>query len=408
MISPWLSWGSKFKEKKEYRGGFILTDAQLTGYNERSGLRGLMQAATVWACVNLLCDLIASLPILVMYRHSQTHKLPTSDKTLSTLLSIGPNPSMTKWVFISTILSHLLLRGNAYLWKQKDNAGRLCALWPLNPDQIVVQVDSSGKKTYTSLGLSEPMSDFEVVHIYRFSLDGYRGLSPLAYIGRYFHDELDMKENASSFLRNNATPNLLWTLEGSDPVGRKKFIEEIAGQHKGPENTGKNMAVNEKVKVQPISISPQDAQMMEARKMGSEEIARIFRVPLHLLQMPGKSSYNTAEQQSLEFLSYTVAPWCQCIEEALTAGLFSSVDRGLYTVEFSFDSLQRTDAKTRMEAYQIGRAIGLYTANEIRAKEGLPPVAGGDEVNLQIQGVGPAKPGTSPKKQENPQNNSQE
>ena len=345
--------------------------------NERTA----MQTTAVYACVRILAETIASLP-LHTYKHTDRGKDKALDHSLYYLLHDEPNPEMTSFVFRETLMSHLLLWGNAYAQIIRDGRGRVIALYPLLPDKMLVDRASSGEIYYQyqkDAGLVVLRSD-EVLHIPGLGFDGLVGYSPIAMAKNAIGMSIATEEYGAKFFANGANPGGVLEHPGvvKDP---KKVRESWNTVYQGSSNAHRVAVLEEGMKFQAIGIPPEQAQFLETRKFQINEIARIFRVPPHMLADLEKSSFSNIEQQSLEFVKYTLDPWVIRWEQSIQRALLSQEEKREYFVKFNVDGLLRGDYQSRMTGYSIGRQNGWLSSNDIRELENsnrIPEELGGD------------------------------
>lgn len=345
--------------------------------NERTAL----QTTAVYACVRILSETIASLP-LHTYRYTDRGKDKALDHPLYYLLHSEPNREMTSFVFRETLMSHLLLWGNAYAQIIRDGRGRVLSLYPLLPDKMLVDRASTGEITYhyqTDRGLYVLRSD-EVLHIPGLGFDGLIGYSPIAMAKNAIGMAIATEEYGATFFANGANPGGVLEHPGivKDP---KRLRDSWNAVYQGSGNAHRIAVLEEGVKFSPIGIPPDQAQFLETRKFQINEIARIFRVPPHMLADLEKSSFSNIEQQSLEFVKYTLDPWVIRWEQAIQKALFLPSEKQQYFVKFNLDGLLRGDYQSRMTGYATGRQNGWLSSNDIRELENLnaiPPELGGD------------------------------
>jgi len=345
--------------------------------NERTAL----QTTAVYACVRILSETIASLP-LHTYRYTDRGKDKALDHPLYYLLHSEPNREMTSFVFRETLMSHLLLWGNAYAQIIRDGRGRVLSLYPLLPDKMLVDRATTGEITYqyqTDRGLYVLRSD-EVLHIPGLGFDGLIGYSPIAMAKNSIGMSIAAEEYGAVFFSNGANPGGVLEHPGivKDP---KRLRDSWNAVYQGSGNAHRIAVLEEGVKFSPIGIPPDQAQFLETRKFQINEIARIFRVPPHMLADLEKSSFSNIEQQSLEFVKYTLDPWVIRWEQAIQKALFLPSEKQQYFVKFNLDGLLRGDYQSRMTGYATGRQNGWLSSNDIRELENLnaiPPELGGD------------------------------
>ena len=354
--------------------------------NERSA----MQMTAVYACVRILAEAIAGLP-LHLYRYTgDGSKEKALEHSLYYLLHDEPNPEMSSFVFRETLMTHLLLWGNAYAQILRNGKGEVIALYPLMPNKMSVDRDNNGQLYYTYQMASEdtPAADAglvilkpsDVLHIPGLGFDGLVGYSPIAMAKNAIGLAIATEEYGAKWFANGAAPSGVLEHPGTikDP---SRVREAWQSQFGGSSNSGKIAVLEEGMKYTPITISPEQAQFLETRKFQINEIARIFRVPPHMVGDLEKSSFSNIEQQSLEFVKYTLDPWVVRWEQSIHRSLLSEDEKAWYFVKFNVEGLLRGDYQSRMNGYAIGRQNGWMSANDIRELENLdriPAEEGGD------------------------------
>lgn len=354
--------------------------------NERSA----MQMTAVYACVRILSEAIAGLP-LHLYRYSdEGSKEKAVDNPLYFLLHDEPNEEMTSFVFRETLMTHLLLWGNAYAQIIRNGKGSVMALYPLMPNKMEVDRDENGQIIYkynrskdeanTKEEGTVVLESADVLHIPGLGFDGLVGYSPIAMAKNAIGMAIACEEFGSKFFANGASPSGVLEHPGilKDPARVRDSWNAAYG---GSANSHKVAVLEEGMKYTPISISPNEAQFLETRKFQINEIARIFRVPPHMVGDLEKSSFSNIEQQSLEFVKYTLDPWVIRWEQSLSRALLSQEEKRTYFFKFNVDGLLRGDYQSRMNGYAVGRQNGWMSANDIRELENMdriPKNLGGD------------------------------
>ena len=365
---------------------FMGTSAAGKSVNERSA----MQMTAVYACVRILSESIAGLP-LHMYRYEEDgSKKKAVEHPLYHLLHDEPNPEMTSFVFRETLMSHLLLWGNAYAQIIRNGKGDIIALYPLMPNRMKVERDSKGQLYYeyqtmkedapTMKGAVYQLYPNEVLHVPGLGFDGLVGYSPIAMAKNAIGLAIAAEEYGSKFYANGAAPSGVLEHPNvlKDPAKVRDSWNAAFG---GSSNAHRVAVLEEGMKYTPISISPNEAQFLETRKFQINEIARIFRVPPHMVGDLEKSSFSNIEQQSLEFVKYTLNPWVCRWEQALQRALLDDDEKGKYFFRFNVEGLLRGDYQSRMNGYATARQNGWMSANDIRELENLdriPAELGGD------------------------------
>lgn len=358
--------------------------------NERTA----MQTTAVYACVRILAEAVASLPLHVYEYQDDGGKKLVHDHPLYYLLHDEPNPEMTSFVFRETLMSHLLIWGNAYAQIIRDGAGRVLGLYPLLPDKMDVQRDDKGNIYYVYSRNSDENPMFkeygnirlkaeDVLHIPGLGFDGLIGYSPIAMAKNAVGMTLACEEYGASFFANGANPGGVLEHPGvlKDP---SKVRESWNSVYRGVNNAHKIAVLEEGMKYQQIGIPPEEAQFLETRKFQINEIARLYRIPPHMVGDLDKSSFSNIEQQSLEFVKYTLDPWVIRWEQSLQRSLLLPGEKGKYFIKLNVDGLLRGDYQSRMNGYAVGRQNGWLSANDIREMENMNPIPDEEGGNLYL------------------------
>ena len=352
--------------------------------------RSAMQMTAVYSCVRILAEAIAGLPLHLYTYKEDGGKEKAIGHPLYLLLHDEPNPEMSSFVFRETLMTHLLLWGNAYAQIIRNGKGEVVALYPLMPNRMTVDRDSSGQLFYSyQMNNSDAptmktgtviLKPSDVLHIPGLGFDGLVGYSPIAMAKNAIGLAIATEEYGAKFFANGATPGGLLEYPGTvkDP---DRVRESWNKGFSGSQNAGKVAILEEGMKYTPISIAPEQAQFLETRKFQINEIARIFRVPPHMVGDLEKSSFSNIEQQSLEFVKYTLDPWVVRWEQSLSRALFTPEEKKKYFFKFNVEGLLRGDYQSRMNGYATARQNGWMSANDIRDLENLdriPAEEGGD------------------------------
>ena len=347
-----------------------------------------MQIAAVYACVRILAESVAGLP-LHLYRYRGGRKEKAFDNPMYKLLHDEPNPEMSSYTFRETMMAHLLLSGNAYAQKIRNGKGELIALYPLMPNRMTVYRNERGQIEYLYARSEEDakagnstirLSADSVFHIPGLGFNGLVGFSPIDMAKNAVGAAMAVEEYGAKFFANGAAPSGVLEHPGTlkDPEKLRQTWNAAFG---GSANANKTAVLEEGMKYHPISISPEQAQFLETRKFQLNEIARIFRIPPHMIGDLEKSSFSNIEQQSLEFVMYTLNSWLTRWEQAMHRSLLVGSEKEEYFWKFNVDGLLRGDYKSRMEGYAIGRQNGWMSANDIHRLEDMdliPAEDGGD------------------------------
>ena len=345
--------------------------------NERTAMR----VTAVYSCVRILSEAIASLPLHLYKQIDKGGKEKAINHPLYKLLHDEPNPEMTSFVFRETLMSHLLLWGNAYAQIIRNGKGQIVALYPLMPNRMSVDRDPNGKIYYKysvnesdNRGLKNIgqiyLKKEDVFHIPALGFDGLVGYSPIAMAKNAIGMALATEEYGAKFFANGASPSGVLEHPGNikDP---DRLRESWNTLFQGSGNSHKIAVLEEGLKYQPIGISPNEAQFLETRKFQIDEIARIFRVPPHMVGDLDKSSFSNIEQQSLEFVKYTLDPWVTRWEQAIHRSLLLESEKKEYFAKFNVDGLLRGDYQSRMNGYSVGIQNGFLSPNDIRSLENM-------------------------------------
>ena len=380
--------------------------------------RSAMQMTAVYSCVRILAEAVAGLP-LHLYRYKEDGgKEKALDHPLYLLLHDEPNPEMSSFVFRETLMTHLLLWGNAYAQIIRNGKGEVIALYPLMPNRMVVDRDIHGQLYYqytrsteeapTMKGVTVNLPPSDVLHIPGLGFDGLVGYSPIAMAKNAIGMAIACEEYGAKFFANGAAPGGVLEHPGTikDPQRVRESWQSTFG---GSGNSNKIAVLEEGMKYTPIGISPEQAQFLETRKFQINEIARIFRVPPHMVGDLEKSSFSNIEQQSLEFVKYTLEPWLVRWEQSIQRILLSPEEKKSYFAKFNVEGLLRGDYASRMTGYATARQNGWMSANDIRELENMdriPAEEGGDlyliNGNMLPLGNAGAFADTQTGKEENP------
>lgn len=371
VSSDWSRWWDTVLESNRTASGRIVTpDTSL-------------RCSVVYACVRVLAETIASLPIMVYRRRPDGGKDIAADDYRYALLHDAPNPMQTAFEWKECLVGHVNLRGNHISYIQRALNGKVRALIPLDPTAFrSVDIDRSDNRVRYVYAPADKKEEYffreDLVHIKLFSEDGIWGLSPIEAARDSIGLALGQEEYAAKYFANNARPGGILRYPGRltpDAATRLKKSWEEA--HAGSGNAHKTVVLEDGLEWQSIGLSNEDSQFLESRSFQVEEIARIFRVPSVLIGHPDKTmTYASSEQFFLSFVTHTIRPWVIRIEQVLNLALFANDPA--HFCEFKLDALLRGDTDTRYRAYSMALQNKWMTRNEIRQLENLNPVEGGD------------------------------
>lgn len=364
----------------------------MRGGSTRSGVHvsetTALNLSAVYAAVRVLTDTVASIPLIVYQRQDRGKRRATTHP-IYRLLHTRPNAEMTALQFREVMQGHLALWGNAYAEIEFNGAGVPIGLWPLLPDRTRAERRNSRKVIITRVGhTDEVLSADRVLHIPGFGFDGLMGHSTI----RLARESLGLTRAAEEFgaawFGNGSRPSgVLHTDKTLSDVAQKNVRESWERMHTGLDNAHRVAILEQGLKWQQIGIPPEDAQFLETRKFQTAEVARWFKVPPHMIGDLERSTNNNIEHQGWEFIVHTARPWFVRWEEVLSWDLFTEAEREEYFAEFLMEGLLRGDTQARGEFYTKLFQLGSISPNEIREKENLNPIDGGDQYFVQLNMV---------------------
>ena len=374
-------------------GGLFIFGTANSG--ERVDEKSALQIATVYACVRLLAETVASLPLhLYRYTDGGDGKEKAPDHPLYKLLYRQANPEMTSFSFREAMMTHLLLWGNAYAQIVRDGKNGILGLYPLLPENVEIDRAENGELFYTYHAYTDEVpgdhdKDIifqreEILHIPGLGFNGLVGFSPIAMMKNALGTTLAVEKYGSSFFKNGAQPAGVLEHPGvlKDP---QKIRDNWMNAYGGAANAHKVAVLEEGMQYKPISLPPEDSQFLSTREFGVEEICRIFRVPPHMVQDLKRATFNNIEHQSIDFVMHTVMPWLVRIEQAIIKDVLIEEEQDEFFPKFNVDGLMRGDYQSRMNGYAVGFANGFLSPNDIRRLENMdliPAEEGGDDYYL--------------------------
>lgn len=360
--------------------------------------------ATVYACVKLISETIASLPLFVFKRTLSTgERREATSHELWPIFRYSPNTATDPFTYWEMVNSHILLHGNAYDYIETAGDGTILGLWPLNPQLMEPQVVEVGTGQqvivgyiYKSIGHGNiPLRVDEVFHRKDWTTNGAIGISRIQLLANTVGGGLATDEYANKYFKNSAMPTgILKTGAKLKEDLRTRLIKSWEDVHAGSSNAGKTALLEGGIEWESISISPEDSQLLQTRQWQTADIARIFRVPTIMIGGAGdadkSNTFASSEQQTLNFVTHTVAPWAGRLESQMNHKFFSIKDRRSLFIEFNLDGLLRGDIKTRFETYKMGREWGVFSSNDVRKLENMKPIENGNEytrpMNMELVG----------------------
>ena len=341
-----------------------------------------MRLAAVYACVRILSETMASLPLVLYRQRKDGGKDRVTDHWLYQVLAKRPNRYQNPFEWREMLQGHLALRGNAFCQIITDGRGEITQLVPIHPDRVRMELLDSGEYRYrvrNQGGQEMLLPRGQVWHLRGLSSDGLFGLSPIDLARESLGMALAAQDYGARFFNNDAKPTGGWIeFPGTfkDQEAKRVFRESYQAAQSGA-NRGKVLVLENGMKFHEVGVTNKDAQFLELRKFQITDIARLFRVPPHMIADLDRATFSNIEQQSLEFVMHTMTPWAERWEAAIEADLMLDGDE--LEVEFDFANLMRGDAASRSAYYQSGIQNGWLTRNEARVAENLNPIDGLDQ-----------------------------
>jgi HK97 family phage portal protein len=361
------------------------------GYND-SGVRVTEQtalaASAVYACCAVIAQAVASLPVHVF---TQADGTKLYDHAVARLLAREPNEYSTAPAFRETMMVNALLYGNCYAYIERDTLGVPAALYPLPSDRTrPVRVNGGMLYYETRIGsTTATLTPDQVFHVANFSLDGITGISPVQMAKQSVGLSVALERYAAKLFSNGGNIGGILKTPPMNKEALTSFVASWKQNYVGLDNALKVAVLPGEYDFKPTTMDPEKGQMTAARVHQVREVARVYRVPLHMLGDLEKASYASIEQQSMDFMQNTVAPWVIKWEAEAYRKLLLEREKPTHEVRFNLDAMLRASTQERYAAYMTGRQAGFLTTNEIRRKENLPPVEGGD-VLLQPLNMAPS------------------
>lgn len=380
-------WNFWKKDKQENRtclfGDYLLYNK----YSEYSNNKALL-LSTVYRCTEVISDSIAQLPLEVYRLDSDGYKIRYTSHSTYNILGRQPNANMTKFTFLKVMALSMLLTGNAYAFIERDEKGNAIALHYIPSDLVTIIKPETIKDSvcYSVVGMKNMVESCNMIHILNYTINGYEGISTLAYAKRTLGLATDAEDNAAGFFRG-----------GANCAGILKCNSPLTNNQKESLKSSWNMAFNSStgnpngiavldadLDFKAVSVNPSDAQLLETREFNVIDICRFFGVsPVKAFDL-SKSSYNTIEQMQLAFLTDTLQPLLEKFEEEFMRKLYKPSEKDNIVVRFSTAPLLRADKQSLAEYYSKLFNIGVITPNEIRKELDLPAIEGGDSCYIQV------------------------
>ncbi|CAJ4440330.1 HK97 family phage portal protein [Burkholderia pseudomallei] len=344
-----------------------------------------MRLTAVYACVRVLAESVSMLPFVLYTESADGAKKPNKSHWLYRLLAVRPNDFQNPLEFRETMQAHCALRGNAFARILSNGSGEVTDLIPLHPDRVTIEMLVDNARTVdwrysyrNPDGTETKLGRGEVFHLRGLSGDGVIGYNPIQAARESVSTGLAAQDYGMRYFQNDATPGgwIEYPGQFKDDDQKKRFREQFQATQTG-RHRHKTAVLEMGMKYHQISVTNQDAQYLETRKFSVAEIARLFRIPPHLIGDLDKATFSNIEQQSIEFVNFSLMPWLVRWEEAIRYAFLEPDDE--LNCEFQVTALLRGDAAARAMYYHNGILDGWMVRNEARKAEGMNPLDGLDE-----------------------------
>lgn len=387
-----------------------LAEAVGMSYDTYTGKRVSSQKAmrltAVFGCVRVLAESVGMLPCN-LYKMTDNVKQKAVSERLSKVLSMKPNDYMTPQEFWELVIVCLCLRGNFYAYKVKA-LGEVVELLPIDPGCVDPKLNSKWEPVYQVTfpdGTTDVLGQDDIWHVRTLTLDGLIGLNPIAYAREAVSLGLATEEHGSRLFSNGAvTSGVLRTDQTLTDAAYGRLKKDFEDRHLGLHNAHRPMILEMGLDWKSMGLNAEDSQFLETRKFQLEEICRLFRVPMHLVQNTDRATFSNIENLGIGFINYSLVPYLTRIEQRINIGLVRDSKQGAFKAKFNAGALLRGDMKSRFEAYSTGINWGIYSPNDCRELEDLNPRQGGDVYLTPMNMTTKPSDGGSSAKQEEPGN----
>lgn len=344
--------------------------------------------SVVFACVKVISESIASLPLILYKEDEKGNRVKAKEHSLYSLLKNNPNKEVTTMQWRETMAANLCLNGNHFTQIIKNGAGNIVQLWGLDTTRMTAKrLQSTGEIVFiyeyawneTTKETKQRVFTFdEILNIAGLSFDGICGISPIAYEKESIALSIAYEQFGGSFFKNGASPSGIFSIQGElSQAAFDRMKADFEKSYTGMKNHNKPMVLEGGATFSPITMTNTDSQFLEGRRYQKEDIAMIFRVPLHMLNDLSKASYNSIEQLSLGFVIYTLTPWIIRIEQCMQRDLLTEQERkDGYYIKHNLAGLLRGDSKTRAEVQKIYKDMAVFTIDDVLALEDMNQIGG--------------------------------
>lgn len=385
IVRGWFRWGGNALGESTGEQDAAPTGALVPGVGVPH-VDNAMQLSTVWNCIERRANVVASLPLFVYNVRNDGQKTLARTALLYQLLHDSPNPRMTPFEFWRAMMMNHDLRGNAYARIDRNTRGEAVALWPMPADQVrhVVLQDGTSVYEYRLGDDIAILAEVNVLHIKNLG-NGTTGLPKLDYMAATVAESANAQKEASGTFANGGKPTgVLMVDTVLKQEQRDRLRENMRELTLG--STDRLYILEANMKYQPLSLTPEQQQLLESRRFSIEEICRWFDVPPVLAHHNNVTTWGSGIEQIVDgWHKLTVRPMLVSLEQAIAKRVLTPAQRATMKCEFSHDALLRGNIKDRFTVYGFGTQNGILTINEARQLENLPPMPGGDQLRLQAQ-----------------------
>lgn len=335
----------------------------------------------VWSAIKLLSEAVSSLPMGV-FTDDDGNKYPDTSNPLYNIIKYKPNNYQSRSTFIEKIMMDILTNGNSYVFIERNGAGKVTQLLPLNFDDVTITTKDGYLFYETKNGFFDSS---DILHFKTLSQDGIVGLSPIDQCKNAIGWGMAVEEFGNTFFKNGAKlSGVLQTDRALSETAIDRLRNSFNNVYSSLSGANQTAILEEGLTFKPVSINPDQAQFLSSRTFSIEEVGRIFRVAPHLLYDLSKSSFNNVEMQSQEFLTFSLLPYLVKIEQEMNLKLFTSNELGKTFIEFNVNGLLRGNVKDRSDYYRTMINIGAMSINEVRRKENMNKIEDGDKHFMQM------------------------
>ncbi len=334
--------------------------------------------SAVYACVNLLSQTIGTLPF-ALYEKTPKGAQKASSHELNRLVEIAPNEKMNAVAFLQALVYNTLLYGNGFIEPIRARSGKILELKLIKSKNVYINTDLERYEVSSDKGKTRIYKYNELVNVmFQPSDNGIKGLTPISACQASLKLSNALDANANALFKNGAMPS--GALEFPQQLSDEQYLKLSNAMNRdyNGNNAHATMILDAGAKFHPISMSNAEAQFLELKNFQIADIARIFRVPPHLIGDLSRATFNNAEQLKITFADSTIRPLCECIEASFNHRLLSPHEQSKFYFKFNLSGILRGDVKTRFEAYNLGRNMGVYSANDIRKLEDMNEIERGD------------------------------